>query len=38
MSNLRVDETKIRAENPFNPDHFWMEGKHQSKIEDKTFL
>ena len=23
--------TKVKAENAFNPDHLWMEGKHESK-------
>ena len=26
---LRVNETKITTENAFNPDHPWMEGKHE---------
>ena len=38
MGALRVNETKITAENGFNPDHIWMEGNHESKNEDKTFL
>ena len=29
MSALRVHETKITIENIFNPDHLWMQGKHQ---------
>ena len=28
MSALSVNETKITAENAFNPDHLWMEGKN----------
>ena len=31
MSVLRVNGTKITAKNAFNPDHLWMEGKHESK-------
>ena len=31
MGALRVNETKITAENAFNPDHLWMEGKHESE-------
>ena len=31
MSTLRVNETKITAENAYNPDHLWMDGKHDSK-------
>ena len=31
MSALRVNESKITAVNAFNPDHLWMEGKHESK-------
>ena len=37
MSALRVNESKIIAENAFNPDHLWMEGKHESKSEGKSF-
>ena len=29
MSAPRVNETKITTENAFNPDHLWMEGKHE---------
>ena len=36
MGALRVNETKIKAENAFNRDHLWMEGNHESKNEDKT--
>ena len=38
MSALRVNETMITAENVFNPDNLWMEGKHESKHKDKTFF
>ena len=38
MSALRVNQTKMTAENAFKPDHLWMEGKHESKNEDKTFF
>ena len=31
MSTLRVHETKITDENAYNPDHIWMDGKHDSK-------
>ena len=31
MSTLRVNETKITAENAYDPDHLWMDGKHDSK-------
>ena len=31
MSTLRVNETKITAENAYNPDPLWMDGKHDSK-------
>ena len=31
MSALRVTESKITAENAFNPDYLWMEGKHESE-------
>ena len=37
MSALRVNETKITAENTFNPDHLWMEGINQ-KTEGKAFF
>ena len=29
MSALSVNETKITAENAFNTDHLWIEGKHE---------
>ena len=35
MSALRVNQSKITAENAFNPDHLWMEGKPESKNESK---
>ena len=35
MDALRVNESKITAENAFNRDHLWMEGKHESKSESK---
>ena len=35
---LRVNETKITAENTFNPDHLWMESNHEAKNESKTFF
>ena len=38
MSALRVNEAMITAENVFNPDNLWMEGKHESKHKDKTFF
>ena len=38
MSTLRVNETKITAENTFNSDHLWMDGKHEWKKDGKTIL
>ena len=38
MSTLGVNEAKITAENAFNPDHLWMEGKHESKKQGKAFF
>ena len=31
MSALRVNQTKVTAENAFNPDYFCMKGNHESK-------
>ena len=38
MSALGVNETKITAENAFNTDDLWMEGKHESKKQGKAFF
>ena len=38
MGAVRVNGTKITAENAFNRDHIWMGGNHESKNEDKTFF
>ena len=32
MDALRVNETKITAENAFNRDYLWMEGNHKRNI------
>ena len=37
MGTLRVNETKITAENTLNTDHIWMEGNHESKNEDNQW-
>ena len=38
MSIQRVNETKITAENAFNPGHIWIKGKYELKTESKTFF
>ena len=35
MSTLRVNDATITAENAFNPDDLWMEGKLESKTKVK---
>ena len=38
MSTLRVNQPKITAENAFNPDHLWMERKHEAQKKRGFFL
>ena len=38
MSTLKINETKITAENAFNPAYLRMEGRHELKKEGKTFF
>ena len=38
MSALRVNESKITAENTFKPDHLWMKGKHELKKQRQSLF
>ena len=38
MSALRVNESKITAENAFNLDYLWMEGEHEWKKPEWNLL
>ena len=37
-TNIKINETKIAAENVFNPDHIWMKDKDESKHEKQILL